>query len=184
MAALGPPSLWSQEAHGPDVYQQNLSAGGREEDMVAVSSDRGGGGRLDRSACIVYTPTTSTYHHHSPPFPSPTTTPHHLPLPPPLPTIPSPSFHHHSPPSPSLPHRCCTHYKSLCSREMHLCGFQAGNMRQGLCPDRPSACPFTSQALATLPTRTRSVTYSVRELVHIVNGETPVVAIHSLCYQD
>ena len=164
MAALGPPSLWSQEAHGPDVYQQNLGAGGREEDMVAVSSDRGGGGRLDRSACIVYTPTIS-------------------PLPPPLPTI-SPSFHHHSPPSPPLPHRCYTHYKSLCSREMHLCGFQAGNMRQGLCLDRPSACPFTSQALATLPIRTRSVTYSVRELVHIASGETPVVAIHSPCYQD
>ena len=107
MAALGPPSLWSQEAHGPDVYQQNLGAGGREEDMVAVSSDRGGSRGLDRS---VFTPrppppttttphhysllsppllTISPYHHHSPPSPPTTTTPHHLPLPPPLPTIPS-----------------------------------------------------------------------------------------------
>ena len=48
MATLGPPSLWSQEAHGSDVYQQSLSAGGREEKMVALPSDRRGRGKLDR----------------------------------------------------------------------------------------------------------------------------------------
>ena len=54
MATLGAPTLWSQEAHGPDVYQQSLRAGGREEKMVALPCDRGGRGKLDRGVGLAF----------------------------------------------------------------------------------------------------------------------------------
>ena len=74
MATLGPPSLWSQEAHGSDVYQQSLSAGGREEKMVALPSDRGGRGKLDRGVGLDFLASQQDYYISppSPPLPLPT----------------------------------------------------------------------------------------------------------------